>query len=196
MKPTLFATGDEFAPGSRNTTTRRRNCGLEGASDRWLDPSWSVDMWGLRVESTHGGRIENVRARPSDSAEHTQSGRRPRWWFRGGGGRPFMHRRADVVRSAIGLAVLIICGALVHGRLLTSAESAVLLFVNGWPEWLYRPMWFLQIAGVIVAAPVVAAGATVLRRYRLAVALVAAAGLEILLGTGGEMGGERQPPGG
>src|SRR5688572_20183277 len=57
------------------------------------------------------------------------------------GGRPFMHRRADVVRSVIGLAVLIICGAVVHGRLLTSAESTVFLFVNGWPDWLYRSMW-------------------------------------------------------
>jgi undecaprenyl-diphosphatase len=106
-----------------------------------------------------------------------------------------MHRRADVVRSAIGLAVLIISGALVHGRLLTSAESAVLLFVNGWPEWFHRPMWFLQLAGVIVAAPVVAAGATVLRRYRLAVALVAAAGLKIWLERVVKMVVERQRPG-
>lgn len=106
-----------------------------------------------------------------------------------------MHRRADVVRSGIGLAVLIICGALVHRRLPTAAESAVFLFVNGWPEWLHRSMWFLQLPGVIVAAPVVAAGATVLRRYRLAVALVAAAGLKYWLERVVKMVVERQRPG-
>lgn len=106
-----------------------------------------------------------------------------------------MHRRADVVRSVIGLAVLIICGALVHGRLLTSAESTVFLFVNGWPDWLYRSMWFLQFAGVIGAAPVAAAGAIVLRRYRLAVALVAGAGLKIWLERVVKMVVERQRPG-
>jgi membrane-associated phospholipid phosphatase len=106
-----------------------------------------------------------------------------------------MHRPSDAVRSGIGLAVLLICGALVERFELVSAESSVLLFVNGWPQWLYRPFWFLQLAGVIVVGPVAAAVAAVLRQYRLAVALLAATGLKIWLESVVKIVVQRQRPG-
>jgi membrane-associated phospholipid phosphatase len=110
-----------------------------------------------------------------------EADRTPRWWFAGPGGRGFTHRPGDVVRAGIGLAILVVCGVLVHQHLLRAAESSVLLFVNGWPNWLFQPMRIAQYAGVIVMGPIAAVVAAVLRQFRLAVALLAATGLKILL---------------
>jgi undecaprenyl-diphosphatase len=112
---------------------------------------------------------------------HDETARSPGWWFAGPGGRGFTHRWGDVIRACIGLAVLVVCGVLVHEHLLRAAESSVLLFVNGWPDWLFQPMRIAQYAGVIVMGPVAAVVAAVLRQFRLAVALLAATGLKIWL---------------
>jgi undecaprenyl-diphosphatase len=109
--------------------------------------------------------------------------RTPRWWFGGPGGRGFTHRPWDIWRALIGLAVLVVCCVLVHEHLLRSVESSVLLFVNGWPNWLFQPMRIAQYAGVIVMGPVAAVVAALLRQFRLAVALLAATGLKIWLET-------------
>ena len=82
-----------------------------------------------------------------------------------------------------------------RNRALAAAESSVLLFVNGWPAWLYRPMWALQLGGVIVAGPIAAAGAALLRRFRLAIALLLATGLKIWLESVVKIVVRRQRPG-
>jgi len=52
---------------------------------------------------------------------------------------------------------------------------------NHWPGWLYPPMWVVQLSGVIGALPLLSAAAALLRRFRLAAALAAAALLKISL---------------
>jgi undecaprenyl-diphosphatase len=56
-------------------------------------------------------------------------------------------------------------------------------------------MWFLQLAGVIVTGPIAAVVAAVLRRYRLAVALISATGLKIWLESVVKIVVKRQRPG-
>jgi membrane-associated phospholipid phosphatase len=129
-----------------------------------------------------------------ETAREAES-RQPRWWFGGPGGRGFTHRPGDVVRAGIGLAVLVVCCVLVHEHVLRAAESSVLLFVNGWPDWLFQPMRIAQFAGVIVMGPVAAFAAALLRQFRLAVALLAATGLKILLESVVKMIVHRQRPG-
>src|SRR5438067_3270756 len=53
--------------------------------------------------------------------------------------------------------------------------------IDHWPGWLYPPMWVVQLSGVIGALPLLAAAALLLRRFRLAAALAAAALLKIWL---------------
>lgn len=139
--------------------------------------------------------MKQVQERPSDPACQASAGPKPRWWFRAPCGGGFTHRRTDIVRSAAGLAVLVVCALLVRGHALGSMESSVLLFVNGWPAWLYRPMWLLQLAGVIVVGPIAAAVAALLRRFRLAVALLLATGLKIWLESVVKIVVKRQRPG-
>jgi membrane-associated phospholipid phosphatase len=117
------------------------------------------------------------------------------WWFRTPGADGFTHRTNDLVRSGIGLAVLIICAAIVRNHALKALESSVLLFVNGWPDWLFRPMWLVQFAGVIVTGPVAALIAAILRRFRLAVGLLLATGLKIWLESVVKLLVKRQRPG-
>jgi undecaprenyl-diphosphatase len=126
--------------------------------------------------------MKQTRTRSSAPADRTLS-------------RPFVHRPSDVVRAGIGLAVLLISGGLVHGHKLAAAESSVLLFVNGQPDWLYRPMWVIQFAGVIVVGPIAAAVAAVLRQYRLAAGLLLATGLKIWLESVVKIVVQRQRPG-
>jgi len=104
-----------------------------------------------------------------------------RWWFRTPDGRVYQHRRADVLLAAAGLGVVIACGVLVANRLLASPDVALFHRINHWPGWLYPPMSVVQLSGVIGAPPLLAAAAALLRRFRLAAALVAATLLKVSL---------------
>jgi undecaprenyl-diphosphatase len=109
--------------------------------------------------------------------------------------RQFVRRPTDLARAGLGLGVLVICGAIVEGYPLSSAESAVFLFVNGWPDWLFRAMWLLQFLGVIVVGPLAAAIAALFRQYRLAGALLLATGLKLGLERVVKSVVQRQRPG-
>ena len=104
-----------------------------------------------------------------------------RWWIRTPDGRVYQHRRADVLLAAAGLGVVIVCGVLVANRLLAGPDVALFHRINHWPGWLYPPMWVVQLSGVIGALPLLAAAAALLRRFRLAAALAAAALLKVSL---------------
>ena len=97
-----------------------------------------------------------------------------RWWSQAPDGRTYQRRRADAVIAAAGLGVVIVCGVLVANRLAGGTDVAVFRRINHWPEWLYPPMWTVQVSGVIGALPLVAAAAALFRRLRLAAALAAA----------------------
>ena len=104
-----------------------------------------------------------------------------RWWFRAPDGRVYQRRRADVLMAAAGLGVVIVCGVLVANRTLVGPDVALFHRINHWPGWLYRPMWVVQLSGVIGALPLLAAAAALLRRFRLAAALAAATLLKVSL---------------
>jgi undecaprenyl-diphosphatase len=93
----------------------------------------------------------------------------------------YQRRRAGVLVAAAGLGVVIVCGVLVANRLLAGPDVALFHRINHWPGWLYPPMWVVQLSGVIGALPLLAAAAALLRRFRLAAALAAAALLKVSL---------------
>lgn len=64
---------------------------------------------------------------------------------------------------------------------MSGAERAVFRGLNELPGWLERPMWALQLLGVLVTPIVIAAVVLVLRRWRLALALVALAPLKLVV---------------
>jgi len=74
--------------------------------------------------------------------------------------------------EAVLLTALILLGVSVDGGRVTSREAALFRSVNGLPYSLYVPMTLFQYAGVLAAPAVCAAGALILKRYRLAVLLV------------------------
>ncbi len=59
-------------------------------------------------------------------------------------------------------------------------ERAVFRWINELPAWLERTMWALQLLGVLVTPIVVAVVALVLRKWRLALALVLLAPLKLV----------------
>jgi len=60
-------------------------------------------------------------------------------------------------------------------------ERALFRAVNGLPGWLNRPMWLLQIVGVLATPLLVAAGALLWRKWRLAAALVLLVPLKLVV---------------
>jgi len=99
---------------------------------------------------------------------------------------------ADIVRAAAGTAVLIACTWLAWDHSVSDLERGLFHAINGFPSWLYRPLWLVMQLGAFAAVFVVAAVALGLRRVRLAAELVAAGlgayfaaiGLKNLIGRG------------
>ena len=83
--------------------------------------------------------------------------------------------------AAAGVGVVIVCGSLVAGRIVSAADVAVFRWMNHWPGWLFPPMWVVQLSGVIGALPLLAIPAALFRRFRLAAALLVATELKVLL---------------
>jgi membrane-associated phospholipid phosphatase len=106
----------------------------------------------------------------------------------------YLRRRADVLVGAAGLGLVIVCGLLVANRLVASTDVTLFYRINHWPGWLYPPMWVVQLSGVIGALPLLAAAAALLRRFRLAAALAAAALLKIWLESVAKMLVQRARP--
>jgi membrane-associated phospholipid phosphatase len=80
--------------------------------------------------------------------------------------------RRDVVVLVASLGVFAACAVIAADGRVGPVERALFRAVNGLPDWLYRPMVLFQYLGVLAMPLVVAAGALVFRRWRLAAALV------------------------
>jgi membrane-associated phospholipid phosphatase len=80
--------------------------------------------------------------------------------------------RRDVVVLVVSLAVFAVCAVVAADGRVGPIERALFHAVNGLPDWLYQPMLLFQYLGVLAMPLVVALGALVFRRWRLAAALV------------------------
>ncbi|HEY7876221.1 MAG TPA: phosphatase PAP2 family protein [Actinomycetota bacterium] len=76
--------------------------------------------------------------------------------------------------AAGGIGVLLLCASAVDPNRSPALERDVFYAVNGLPQLIYWPLWVIMQLGNLVAIPVVAVGAAVWRKWRLAVAILVA----------------------
>jgi undecaprenyl-diphosphatase len=107
----------------------------------------------------------------------------------------FRRRALDAWWIVAGLAVFLLCALLAHGGRVGTVERWVFERINGLPDVLYRPMWAMQVFGVLAIGPVVAVVAAALRKWRLAGAALAATALKLILERVVKLMVERQRPG-
>jgi undecaprenyl-diphosphatase len=87
----------------------------------------------------------------------------------------FVRRTSDAVAIAIGLAVLIVGMLAVRDGSVSDFEEDVFRAINDLPGGaLYTVLWPFQQLGVLVVGPIAAVVALILRRFRLAGALLVA----------------------
>jgi undecaprenyl-diphosphatase len=86
------------------------------------------------------------------------------------GATSYRRRRFDVVWGLAGLAILGACGLVVHDGTVGALEQAVFRAVNGLPDGLEPAMFKAQYLGVLAVGPVAVLVASILRRWRLAIA--------------------------
>lgn len=114
--------------------------------------------------------------------------RRPPAQRRTGSGTPVRYRRSlrswPTVALLVGTSVAVLCGVVVADGEVPAVEESVFHAVNDLPEALRPAMWVFQLAGLLLVPLGVAIAAAVLRRYRLAVALVALIPLKLLVEKG------------
>ena len=75
---------------------------------------------------------------------------------------------------ALGLAVLVVGALIARDGTVPDWEESVFRAINDLPQWLYRVLWPFQQLGALVVGPVLAVICVILRRYRLAIALLIA----------------------
>jgi undecaprenyl-diphosphatase len=77
------------------------------------------------------------------------------------------------LRALIGGTIVAVVSALiVRNGDVPGWEQGIFHAINDLPDWLRAPMWVFQLAGLLLVPLVVAVGALVFRRFRLAIALV------------------------
>ncbi len=93
----------------------------------------------------------------------------------------YERRWGDPVRATVGIGVLAGSGAIAASGTVSSAEASVFDAINGLPNWLSPLMVALQYLGVLAVGPVFAAAAAIWRKWRLALAALAATALKLEL---------------
>jgi undecaprenyl-diphosphatase len=109
--------------------------------------------------------------------------------------RTFVRRWLDGWWIAGGLVVFLLCALVARNGRVGPAERAVFDAVNGLPDWLYRPMWVMQVFGVLAIGPATAVVALALRKWRLAGAALTVTALKLLTERLVKLAVERQRPG-
>jgi membrane-associated phospholipid phosphatase len=71
-----------------------------------------------------------------------------------------------------GLLLAVACGLVAADGRVPGWEREVFQAINGLPDWLYRPMWLVQLLGLLGVPVIVAVVALVWRKWRLALALL------------------------
>ena len=95
----------------------------------------------------------------------------------------------------VGLVVLAIGMIIVRAASVPAWERSIFHSVNDLPSWLYRPLWPFQQLGALAVGPVVAIVAALLKRYRLAIALLVATVAKLVLERVVKVMASRQRPG-
>jgi glycosyltransferase 2 family protein len=95
----------------------------------------------------------------------------------------WIRRPGDALAVVVGLGVVAAGMLAVHSGQVPAWERSTFHAVNGLPEGLYPVLWPFQQIGNVVVGPLLALGALLWRRYRLAGALLVASVLKL--------GGER-----
>jgi len=93
----------------------------------------------------------------------------------------WVRRRADVWTFLSAVAGAALCAWAVSPGTVEELEAAVFRFVNGWPDWMQRPLWAFQTLGVLGMPLILAGVALLLRRWRLAAALVLLVPLKLIV---------------
>ena len=81
-----------------------------------------------------------------------------------------VRRRTDVLVALAGLALFVPCAIIASDGTVGPVELAVFHAINGLPEALSPVMQWVQWLGVLAVGPIVALGAALFRRWRLAIA--------------------------
>jgi undecaprenyl-diphosphatase len=92
----------------------------------------------------------------------------------------FVRRSSDVVVAAVGLVVLAIGMLLVQDETVSGFEESAFRAINDLPQALYPVLWPFQQLGALLVGPVVAVGALIARKYRLAAAVLVATLLKLV----------------
>jgi glycosyltransferase 2 family protein len=95
----------------------------------------------------------------------------------------------------IGLLILAIGMVVVRNSNVPAWERSVFHSINDLPNVLYRPLWPFQQLGALAVGPIVALVAAVLRRFRLAAAVVTATMAKLVLERAVKVLASRQRPG-
>jgi undecaprenyl-diphosphatase len=93
----------------------------------------------------------------------------------------YRRRAGDVWTAAVATAATALCATVVATGVVGPAERAAFHAVNRLPDALFWPFWVFQTLGVLGMPLLVAVGALLLRRWRLAAALVALVPLKLLV---------------
>jgi hypothetical protein len=84
------------------------------------------------------------------------------------------HPVSALVMAISGVLIAVASAAVARTGTVGPAERAVFEAINGLPDFLRWPMWIFQLMGLIGLPALLAVIALVLRRYRLAIALLLA----------------------
>lgn len=89
--------------------------------------------------------------------------------------------RPLVIVFAISVTIATLSGLIAAGGEVPGWEESIFHAVNDLPDWLERPMWLFQLAGLLLVPFVVAVVAALFRKWWLAGALVALVPLKLLV---------------
>jgi membrane-associated phospholipid phosphatase len=95
----------------------------------------------------------------------------------------------------VGVVVLAIGMIIVRNGTVPAWERSIFHAVNDLPSWLYRPLWPFQQLGALAVGPVVAIIAALLKRFRLAIAVLIATVAKLVLERVVKAMASRQRPG-
>jgi membrane-associated phospholipid phosphatase len=80
-------------------------------------------------------------------------------------------RRGATV-CGVAILVAVVCGLVASGGTVPGWEQSIFHAINDLPDWLEKPMWVFQLAGLLFVPIIIAVGAAWFKQWRLAAALV------------------------